>query len=123
MTLALLGKKKAAAITTAVGAGLGAGIGGYIGAKDSINHYNYNEKLEKDPKFREKELKKKKEEVDNFIKEKLKDQEATIDSNKTIRDLKEVEKKNSISFKSDLYNYIKFYEKFSKKNYSRWYCN
>lgn len=121
VTLALLGKKKAAAITTAVGAGLGAGVGGYIGAKDSIDRYNYNEKLEKDPKFREKELKKKKEEVNNFINEKLKNQEATIDSNKTIKDLKKVEKENSISFKSDLYNYIKFYEKFSKKNYSRWY--
>lgn len=121
VTLALLGKKKAAAITTAVGAGLGAGIGGYIGAKDSIDRYNYNEKLEKDPEFREKELKKKKEEVNDFIKTSLNSAEQLINSSNTINDLKKIEKDYSISFNSDLFSYVKFYEKFCNKNYKKWY--
>ena len=121
VTLALLGKKKAAAITTAVGAGVGASIGGYLGAKESIDSYNYHERLKNDPEFRSQEEAKKKRVVDDFIKSELNNSEISINSNDTINNLKKIEKDYSVSFKSDLFAYIKFYEKFYKKNYRKWY--
>ena len=118
LTLALLGKKKAAALVTVAGAGLGAGIGGYLGAKESINSYNYEERLKNDPEFRAKVETENKKELEEYIKYCL--EWSPDDPSVTKKYLKKFEKEFNVSFKNDLYSYVDFYNKFYKKNFKKW---
>ena len=110
--------KKGFLITEAIGAGLGLGFLMYIGYKNGIEKYE-NEKLEKDPKFREKKAIEDKKELEKYLANKS---NYSIPNSRTIiNTIQKIEKKFSISFKEDLFKYIKFYESFYKKYYKKWY--
>lgn len=110
--------KKGFIITEAIGAGLGLGFLMYIGYKNGIEKYE-NEELKKDPKFREKKAIEDKKELEKYLENKS---NYSIPNSRTIIDnFQKIEKKFNISFKEDLFKYIKFYESFYKKYYKKWY--
>ncbi len=116
VTALLLGKPKTAAIITGIGAGLGAVAGGCFGASQAIDSYKY----ENDPEYRAKIDAKRKDNILKLIETRTR-LPLAFNSSQTINALKDFEKKYSVSFNPDLFSYIKFYEKFLKKNYKRWY--
>lgn len=111
--------KKAFLITEALGAGVGLGFLMYLGYEEGIKTYEYNEKLKNDPEFKKKELEKEKTELKKYLSNKL--NYSIPNSGSIINTLRKAEKNCNISFKDDLFKYIKFYESFYKKYYKSWY--
>ncbi len=116
VTALLLGKPKTAAIITGVGAGLGGIAGGIYNASKSIDDYRY----QNDSDYKAKIDKENKDNISKIIESRIKSP-IIFNSIQVINSLKDFEEKYSVQFNTDLFSYIKFYEKFLKKNYKRWY--
>lgn len=114
---ALCGKNKAALIIAGIGAGLGGGALAAVGYSNAVEKYDYKEKLKSDPKFRDKEMKKNKMELDKFIKN---ESIPHCDSSSDIKFFQSIEDEFGMEFKSDLYKYIEFYDKFESKYRKIW---
>ncbi len=110
--------KKGFIITEALGAGLGLGFLMYLGYKHGIEKYEYEKKLE-DPEFKKKEEEEDKKELEKYLANKFK--YSIPNSKAIINTFQNIEKKYNISFKGDLFNYIRYYEYFYKKYYKKWY--
>lgn len=106
--LALCGKKKASLIMTGIGAGIGAGIGFYYGWRGQKNIEEYQEKLNTDPKFREK----KKKELQDYIKSSL-NKKYDYRSKKDLRN-------SGLPLRPDFYKYYDQYSRFREKYYDEW---
>lgn len=111
--------KKAFLITEALGAGLGLGLLVYLGYKEGISSYDYKKRLEEDPKFRKEESEKDRKELEKYLSNKLKYNIPNY--SEIVKTLKNVEKDFNISFKDDLYKYIKYYDSFYKRYNKTWY--
>lgn len=111
--------KKAFLITEALGAGLGLGLLVYLGYKEGISSYDYKKRLEEDPKFRKEESEKDKKELEKYLSNKLKYNIPNY--SEIVKTLKNIEKDFNISFKDDLYKYIKYYDSFYKRYNKTWY--
>ena len=112
----LLGKPKTSAIITGIGAGLGGIAGGIYNAGKAIDSYKYDN----DPEYKAKIDKENSDVLLKVIDSRTKTL-LSLDSNRIINSLKSLEEEYSVQFNSDLFSYIKFYEKFSKKNWKKWY--
>lgn len=116
ITALLLGKPKTSAIITGIGAGIGGITGGIYNAGKAIDSYKYDN----DPEYKAKIDKENNDKLLKIIDSRTKIL-LSLDSKRIINSLKSFEEKYSVQFNSDLFSYIKFYEKFSKKNWKKWY--
>lgn len=111
--LMLCGKKKAALIMTAIGAGVGSLIGFYNGWTGQKNIEEYRDKLKNDPEFR----KQKKSELEEYIKDLLKTSPYPSDH---LWKIPKDYKKSELPYRPDFYKYLDLYNKFCKKYYTKW---
>lgn len=111
--------KKAFLITEALGAGVGLGFVMYMGYKYAVDKYDYNKKLEEDPKFREKVEKENRDELVKYVSNKK--NYSLPNSRDIIKTFHKIEKDLGVSYKEDFYKYIKYYESFYKKYNNKWY--
>lgn len=114
---ALCGKNKAALIIAGIGAGLGGGAMAAVGYSNAVKEYDYDQKLKNDPKFRDKEMRKNKMELDKFIKNEC---VPHCNSSSDIKFFQSIEEEFRMKFNSDLYKYIEFYDKFESKYRKVW---
>ena len=110
---------KKALVRPLIGAGIGFGVGSYLGFKEGVRKYNYENRS---PEEKAKEREKIKKDLQVFVKQQLKAYPSEgIDVSKITTGFKTLGKENNIEFKEDWYKYIKMYDSFCRKYYKEWY--